>query len=115
VPRLIDLAKQVIEQSLEDDVSGLAAELGFRFFLAMFPFFVFLGALGGFIAFWLQVPDPTQRILVVLGETLPPGAADLIRQELEAVLGHRHPGSCLSASWPRSGSPRAAPTRSSRR
>src|SRR6185295_1650800 len=41
--------KRLYLEAKEDDILGLAGELAFRFFLALFPFFIFLAALGGFI------------------------------------------------------------------
>src|SRR5437868_3040767 len=46
---LVRLAGQVKRQYRRDDVSGLAAELTYRTFLALFPFAIFLAALSGFI------------------------------------------------------------------
>jgi membrane protein len=99
----VDTGKQLVQQVIEDDVSGLAAELAYRFFLALFPFFIFLAALGGFVAFLFDVPNPTQQIVQLLGETLPPTAAELVRGQLEAMVGTRHPGllsiGILGAIW----------------
>src|SRR5439155_24991438 len=41
------------------DVAGLAAELAYRFFLALFPFVIFLAALGAFVARAAGVADPS--------------------------------------------------------
>lgn len=84
--------KEVVLHTMRDDVPGLAAELAYRFFLSMFPFFIALAALGGFVAAMLAVEDPTQEILGMVGEALPPGAAELIGPELQRVLGTQNPG-----------------------
>src|SRR3954452_15225943 len=42
--------KKVWQEFSSDDVSGMAAELSYRYFLALFPFLIFLAALGGFAA-----------------------------------------------------------------
>jgi membrane protein len=76
----------------EDDVLGLSAELAYRFFLALFPFFIFLGALGGFIAAWLGVENPARQLVEMLGDALPPEAAETLQGELEPIIGERNPG-----------------------
>jgi uncharacterized BrkB/YihY/UPF0761 family membrane protein len=47
--------RRLIKEVGEDDISGLSAELTYRFFLSLFPFFIFLAALGGFVADLLGV------------------------------------------------------------
>jgi membrane protein len=89
--RLLALGKAVIQQVGDDDVAGLAAELAYRFLLAIFPFFIFLTALGGFIARLLNVENPAQQITVLFGTTIPPEAAALLQRELDAVIGTQHP------------------------
>ena len=42
------MGKQLFAQLVRDDALGLAAELAYRFFLAVFPFFVFLASVGAF-------------------------------------------------------------------
>ena len=87
----------------EDDIAGLAAELGFRSFLELFPFFVLLTAVGDGLAGWLHIQNPAQQVLGLLTDSLPSEAADPIRQQLEAVVGTRPPGlavlSVLGAVW----------------
>lgn len=43
------LTSRLLAQAIADDVPGLSAEMAYRFLLALFPFFVFLGAATGFI------------------------------------------------------------------
>jgi membrane protein len=87
----------------EDDIAGLAAELGFRSFLELFPLFVFLSAMGDVLGGWLHIQNPAQQVLGLLTDSLPSEAADPIRQQLEAVVGTRPPGfavlSVLGALW----------------
>jgi hypothetical protein len=45
------------------DVSGLSAEMAFRFLFAVFPFSLFVAALGATVASWLQVDDPAGSIV----------------------------------------------------
>jgi uncharacterized BrkB/YihY/UPF0761 family membrane protein len=65
--RLIDTGKRWARQVARDDTFGLAAELAYWFFLSLFPFFIFLAALGSFIAALFNVQDPTQQIVDLLG------------------------------------------------
>jgi len=77
--RLLDGIKQ-------HDVSGLAAEIAYRFLFAIFPFGLFVAALGAFVATSLHVDNPAQQIVGGLGDNLPPSIADGLRPELERLL-----------------------------
>jgi membrane protein len=87
----------------EDDIAGLSAELAFRSFLELFPFFVFMAAIGDVLASRLNIQNPAQQVLGMLSDSLPQEAADPIRQQLEVVVGTRPPGiavmSVLGALW----------------
>jgi membrane protein len=48
--RLIRFFRQVARAYFADDVMGLAAEMAYQFLFALFPFFVFLAALLGFVS-----------------------------------------------------------------
>lgn len=74
------------------DAGGLAAELAYRFFLALFPFVIFLTALGALIAHQLGVADPSGDIVRTFGATLPTEVASLITDELRAVVERRDVG-----------------------
>src|SRR5687768_133108 len=95
--------RQVVQQLRRDDVFGLAAELAYRFFLAIFPFFLFLTALGQLLARGLPVPNPAPHFAQLLGQIMPPEAGALFQAELEYVLGTYHPGLAslgfASAMW----------------
>ena len=69
------------------DVAGLAGEIAYRSFLELFPFFIFVSMLGGTLESWINVQNPAEQMLQMLDETLPQGAADPVRQQLETVLG----------------------------
>ena len=60
-PRLL------LQTSLQVVVSGLAAELTYRFLLAIFPFFIFLASLGGMITALLAIDDPSGQIVDAIG------------------------------------------------
>lgn len=93
--RLIPYGKRVFKEIGEDDLSGAAAELAYRFFLALFPFFLFLAAMGGFVADIFGISNPTQEIMDLLGQSLPADAASVLRTELESVVESRD-GALLS-------------------
>ena len=69
------------------DLSGLSAELAYRFLFAIFPFGLFLAATASFAAGALGLTDRTSAIIDGLGDNLPPELAAVIRPELEQVLG----------------------------
>ena len=79
----------------DDDVLGLAAELSYRWLLAIFPLAIVVAALSGFIAGGLGFEDPTGEILDAAGAALPADAASTIRPQLERILDGRD-GALLS-------------------
>jgi membrane protein len=88
--RAIRFGKRIFKEAGEDDLSGAAGELAYRFFLALFPFFIFLAAMGGFAADLLGVRNPTQEIMDLLGDSLPPDAASVLQEQLESVVETRN-------------------------
>ena len=76
----------------EDDVLGLAAELSFRWLLAIFPLAIMIAAFAGFAAERVGVADPTQQIIDAAGAQLPPEAAETLRPQLDRVLMNRDGG-----------------------
>lgn len=88
---LFDFGKEAFRRSQQDDVGGLAGELTYRLLLALFPFFIFLAALGGFGSDLLGIEDPTGEIMDALADTLPEDAASVLSDELESVLESRSP------------------------
>ncbi|MDP8922201.1 MAG: YihY/virulence factor BrkB family protein [Chloroflexota bacterium] len=97
------VGRQWAHQVVRDDVFGMAAELAYWFFLSLFPFFIFLAALGGFVAVAFDVGDPTQRLVDLLGDRMPPEATRLIRPQIEDVVANQDPGTLslglLAAIW----------------
>ena len=61
----------------------MAAELAYRWLFAIFPFGLFLAALGAFVAAGMGIENPAQRIVDGLGDNLPAGLASGIQPELE--------------------------------
>lgn len=88
-------ATQIYRQAMRDDVMGLAAELSYRFFLAIFPFAIFLTALGGFVATQLPIQNPAEQAVQMLGDALPQEAAAVVQSELENII-QQQSGSLLS-------------------
>lgn len=85
-----DTARRLFKEAGTDDIGGLSAEMAFRLMLAMFPFFIFLAALGGFVASLLSIDNPTQEIMDAIGSNLPRDSRNLLRGELEHVLDNRN-------------------------
>jgi membrane protein len=83
--------KRLVKEAGEDDLSGAAAELAYRFFLALFPFFIFLAALGGFAADIFGIQDPTKEVMDLLGNSLPEDANSVLRGQLDNVIGQTNP------------------------
>ena len=76
----------------QHDIGGLSAELAYRFFLALFPFVIFLAALGAFIARAVGVADPSGEILRTFGAALPAEVAKLVGDELRRIVEHSDAG-----------------------
>jgi membrane protein len=99
----IGFGKELVDQFKQDDASGMAAELAYRWLFAVFPFGLFLAALGAFVAAALGVDNPAQKIIDGLGDNLPAGLASGIQPELERVIGQQRPGlasiGALAALW----------------
>jgi len=70
----------------DDDLTGLAAELSYRFFLALFPFVLFLASLGAFVARAVGVDDPSQEVLELLGDSLPSDASSVVSEQAEELV-----------------------------
>ena len=70
----------------ENDVTGLSAEMAYRFLFAVFPFSLFVAAMGSIVAGWLGVEDPAGRVVTALGDNLPAEIASAVRPELERLL-----------------------------
>jgi membrane protein len=80
------VAVRLVHGLREHDVSGLSAEMAYRFLFAVFPFGLFLAAMGSVIAGWLRVEDPAAQIIAALGDNLPAEIGNALRPELERLL-----------------------------
>ena len=71
---------------MRDDVMTLAAALAFRGFLALFPFGIFVAALGSEIARALNIDNPARQAVQALGSVLPSEAAIMIEAVLQQTI-----------------------------
>ena len=101
------IRERIIRGVKEDDLSGLAAEIAYRFLFAVFPFGLFAAALGSFAATYLRVDNPADDIIRGLGDNLPPSIADAIRPELQHLLSSARPDlvsiGAIAALWAATG------------
>lgn len=86
--RKMRLAMQMKDGYQEHDLGGQSAAIAYRFFFALFPFIIFLAALGGTIARAADVANPTDDVLEFLGATLPDDARRLVSDQLESLVGN---------------------------
>jgi membrane protein len=107
VEETVGIGRRLLTRVQEDDVLGLAAEIAYRFLFAVFPFGLFVAALGGFVAAALRIENPAQQLVAGLGDNLPPAIADALRPELERLLGNASGGllsiGALAALWAATG------------
>lgn len=89
---LVFSGKRVIKQIIQDDILGLSAELAFRSFLALFPFFIFLATLSGWIADLFPVENPSRTIVDLTRDTLPQPLAGVLAPELSSIITTRNLG-----------------------
>lgn len=89
---VVATGKGVVKEVAADDITGLAAELSYRFFLALFPFVIMLAALSGFIADGLGVENPTERIIDNFANTLPPDTAAVLERQINEVVTNKNVG-----------------------
>lgn len=80
------IGRRLVDGIREHDVSGLAAEIAYRFLFAVFPFGLFVAALSGVAAGVLRIDDPSGKIIAGLGDNLPPSIAEAIQPELERLF-----------------------------
>jgi membrane protein len=105
------VVQRLVRSVRDDDVSGLAAEIAYRFLFAVFPFGLFVAALGAFIASTLGVADPAAQLVAALGDNLPPSIAASVQPELEHLLSTARPGllafGAVAALWAATGATNA--------
>jgi membrane protein len=83
-----ELARRVWRQMQEDDVTGYAAQLAYYFLFSLFPFFLFLTALLGYI----PIPNLMDQIMDLLGQVLPGDALRLVQSNVKTLVSQQHGG-----------------------
>jgi membrane protein len=76
-----ELLKRTVKETQSDNGLGLAAQLAYYFFLALFPALLFLVALAGAFA----SGDIVSRIVASLSGTVPPDVINIIRQQMVSL------------------------------
>src|SRR5689334_13878569 len=103
----VRIGKRLLAEVKRDDVPGMSAELAYRFLFAVFPFGIFVAALTAFVASWVGIDDPTQKIVGAVSDNLPPDIAGAIAPQIQAVIGTTRPGlltfGAIAALWAASG------------
>ncbi|HET7030291.1 MAG TPA: YihY/virulence factor BrkB family protein [Candidatus Limnocylindrales bacterium] len=82
----MDVLRRVIANAVRNDLGGLAAEIAYRFLFALFPFGLFVVALGALVAGLLHVANPAGQVMSGIGDNLPPSIAATIKPELQRLL-----------------------------
>jgi membrane protein len=83
-----ELGKRTLSETIEDDVSGLAAELAYYFFLALFPALLFLVALASFF----PVHDLMNQIVGALSRFAPAEVLAIVRDQVGKIAGNKDGG-----------------------
>jgi membrane protein len=94
-----ELGRRVIAEIRDDDCLGRAAQLAYYFLFALFPFFLFLTTLLGY----LPIPDLLDRLLETLGQMLPGEALRLVQDNVRQLVMDQRGGllsfGILAALW----------------
>ena len=84
----LDLLKRTYHQVMKDDAQGIASQLAYYFFLALFPALLCVLAIASF--FPLQ--NFTDDVIRLLGPFAPREVIDIIRQEMLKIAEGNHGG-----------------------
>jgi membrane protein len=94
-----ELGQRVIHEFQQDDCLGRAAQLAYYFLFALFPFFLVLTTLLGY----LPVPNLMDRLLETLAGMLPGEALQLVQDHVRELVTNRRGGllslGLLAALW----------------
>lgn len=85
-PGPVGLVRDLVHEFRHDEMGGAAAELAFRFALAVFPFLLLTFTIGAFFAHVNGGEDPSQQVVDLFSESLPGDAASVIRNQTEQVI-----------------------------
>ena len=83
-----ELLKRTAKETQADDGLGLAAQLAYYFFLALFPALLFLIALASVFA----SGDTVARLVDSMSGAAPPEVIEIIRQQLTGLAGQTQGG-----------------------
>lgn len=92
VSRMFAVIRNTHRAFSRDDGTGIAAELAYRAFLSFVPFLLFVVTLGAFVRDAFGLPDPTDRLIELLGGSLPTNVTSVVHDQLSQLFGHRQPG-----------------------
>lgn len=92
VSRIVSVTRDAIRGFSRDDGTGIAAELAYRAFLSFVPFLLFVVTLGAFVRDAFGLPDPTDRLMELLGGSLPTNVTSVVRDQLSQLFSGRQPG-----------------------
>jgi len=94
-----ELARRVVREIQQDDCLGRAAQLAYYFLFALFPFFLVLTTLLGY----LPIPNLLDRLMDMLGQMLPGQALQLVQDNLHELVSGQRGGllsfGLLAALW----------------
>jgi membrane protein len=86
-----------------DDVPGLAAEMGYRFVFALFPFLIFLAALVGFVGAYVGRVNLFETVMSFLGQFTPPEIQGILAGWVSEVVNAQSTGlltlGAIGALW----------------
>jgi membrane protein len=95
----MDLVRRVFHEIQDDDCLGRAAQLAYYFLFALFPFFLVLTTLLGF----LPLPNLMDRLMEMVGQMLPGDALRLVQENVHDLFTNRRGGllsfGILAALW----------------
>ena len=80
--KVLKYPRHVIKAVLDNDFSGMAAEMGFMLMLGIFPAMLFLMAVFG----WMGNKSYMNPVLLFLSNVMPADSMDLIRTVLQEVM-----------------------------
>ena len=96
---MTELGRRVLAEIRDDDCLGRAAQLAYYFLFALFPFFLFLTTLLGY----LPIPDLLDRLMDMLGGMLPGEALQLVQDNIRQLVTGQRGGllsfGILAALW----------------
>lgn len=93
------LVRRVVAEVQQDNCAGYAAALAYYFLFALFPFFLFLTALLGY----LPIPNLLDRMMAFLAQVMPGEALSLVEDNVRNIVSQQRGGllsfGILAALW----------------